>query len=123
MRSPSSTDAGGETPPYADLKPVFVLNERKNKGWPAIWSRPDHPQWLRGVGEARNRREAFVYICDDTEQGMKDSLKLGATMEAPGLGDDAMDEYGTRLLSLFSRYISTLFQAHSDYPTVKLSLR
>lgn len=97
----SSSDAflhRNEPIPYPDLIPVKMHrnwhNERERKGWPTIWRRLDHPQWLPGEGTARNRKDAFVYICDTTEKGMKESLELGAKMESPGQGDKAIADYG-----------------------------
>ena len=89
--SHSSRDAflhRNEIIPYLDLIPVIMHRnwhkEREKKGWPTIWRRLDHPQWLSGKGAARNRKDAFVYICDTTEKGMKESLELGAKMESYG---------------------------------------
>ena len=97
----SSSDAflqHNEIIPYPDLIPVIMHRnwhkERERKGWPNIWRRLDHPQWLPGEGTARNRKDAFVYICDTTEKGMKESLELGAKMESPGQGDKAIADYG-----------------------------
>lgn len=93
-----SSGPPAEAAPYPDLEPVIMhrnsLKERKKKGWPTVWRRRGHPQWLPGVDNTRYRKEAFVYICDTTEEGMKESLDLGANMEAPGHGDEEIEKYG-----------------------------
>lgn len=110
MQSTQTDSDRVESTPYPDLERVELhrnqVKERRKNGWPTIWRRRDHPQWLPGAGETANRREAFVYICDTTPQGMKKSLELGARMEAPGLGDEAIQTYGT--LTVRVAYASTL---------------
>lgn len=104
---------GVEPTPYPDLEPVELhrnhIKERRKNGWPEIWRRRDHPQWLPGAGETANRREAFVYICDTTPQGMKRSLELGARMEAPGLGDEGIQTYGTLTVHVACASTLTIF--------------
>lgn len=109
-----NVDNGGVEPiPYPDLEPVKLhrnqLKERQKKGWPTIWRRRDHPQWLPGAGETANHGEAFVYICDTTPEGMKESLELGARMEAPGLGDKGIQSYGTLTVRVVYTSMLTFF--------------
>ena len=86
----------------------------KKKGWPTIWRHRDHPQWLPGAGETANRGEAnrgeaFVYICNTTPEGMKESLELRARMEASGLGDKGIQSYGTLTVRVVYTSMLTFF--------------
>lgn len=81
------------TPPYSDLEAVLLSPNRK-KEWPIIWLCRHHPQWKNGPGPHQYRREAYVYICDTTPEGMLESLRLGAQMEAPTHGEQGIADFG-----------------------------
>lgn len=94
----SSTLENSLDPPFSDLEPVKMSRKQRNlceaKGWPVIWHCNNHPQWLQGEAETTFCKEAFVYICDTSLEGILESLKVGAQAGAPGLGDDRIKEYG-----------------------------
>ena len=106
-RPQSDSDVSmAEPSPFPDLVSV-PTSPNRHSDWPLIWLCPNHPQW--STNGMSYRKNAYVYVCDTTSEGMERALHLGASVHAPEPGDTGIENFGMLVLSF------CLLHAHTSY--------
>jgi hypothetical protein len=79
---------------FEDLT-LVSLSDKRHPDWPDIYLCREHVLWRNDTRATKYRRNAYVYICDTSTEGMLKALEVGASLEAPLGGDKGILLFGT----------------------------